>query len=66
MLKTCILQVVSALRYLNMQVSSCHTECEVDLLHHICFQKNRIIHYDLKPANVLIHRGEVVAILKLV
>ena len=27
---------------------------------HCCLpQKNRIIHYDLKPANVLIHRGEV-------
>jgi serine/threonine protein kinase len=38
--RSIIVQVVSALRYLNMQ-------------------KNRIIHYDLKPANVLIHRGEV-------
>ncbi len=38
--RSIIVQVVSALRYLNMQ-------------------KNRIIHYDLKPANVLVHRGEV-------
>ena len=60
--KSIIVQVPHGLRLIYLPISPHISPYLVQVLHglrHLHRQREPIIHYDLKPANILLHEGEV-------